>query len=315
MADLIAQQRGVISRRQVLELGGTDNDLRRLVRRRRLTRVHDGVYVDHTGPLSDDQRWWAAVLRCAPAALSGHSALDAHGVRGHHRPDDPVAVCVAAERYLAPVPGVRLVRIHDFAARCQLNLSPPRMRVEDALVVEASRRARPDAALAVIADAVQQRRTTAGRLAETLERLPRARHRQLLITILEDVASGAYSVLEQRYLTQVERPHGFPVADRQRQVRVGKTVAYRDVDYVDHATTVELDGRVGHEESLDLWADLDRDLATATAGGITLRVAWGQVLEPCRLAACVGGVLHARGWPGPLRSCGPGCPVEARAVA
>ena len=269
--------------------------------------MHDGVYVDHTGPLTSRQSWWAAVLRCAPAALAGHCALDAHGVRGHRRPDDPVLVCVAAGRYLAPIPGIEVLRIVEFEARCQTNLSPPRMRIEDALLLEATRRSRPDAALAVLADTVQQRRTTPVRLVTTLRSRPRTRHHRLLTTILEDVASGAYSVLEQRYLSQVERPHGLPVGSRQRRVKVGHTVAYRDVDYVEHATTIELDGRVGHESPVELWADLDRDLMTAASGGITLRAGWGQVLEPCRLAAYVGAVLQARGWDGRVRRCREEC--------
>src|SRR5215211_4316366 len=41
---------------------GTDNDIQRLVRRRELTPVFEGVYVEHTGPFGADQRAWAAVL-------------------------------------------------------------------------------------------------------------------------------------------------------------------------------------------------------------------------------------------------------------
>ena len=53
-------QSGVVSRRQVLELGGTDRDIARMVRRRDLVVVHPGVYVDHTGTPSRLQREWAA---------------------------------------------------------------------------------------------------------------------------------------------------------------------------------------------------------------------------------------------------------------
>lgn len=52
-------QRGVIARRQLLERGATDNDVRRWVRRRDLARVLPGVFVDHTGPPSWSQRAWA----------------------------------------------------------------------------------------------------------------------------------------------------------------------------------------------------------------------------------------------------------------
>ena len=80
---LLRRQDGVISRRQVRASGGTDADIDRLVRRRVWVRIHPGVYVDHTGPPSWRQRAWAAVLLLEPAALSGASALRAHGLRGH----------------------------------------------------------------------------------------------------------------------------------------------------------------------------------------------------------------------------------------
>ena len=81
LAALMEDQDGVISRRQVLELGGSDNDIERLVRRREWARVHPGTYVDHTGPPSRRQLDWAALLHHWPAALDGASALRWAGVR------------------------------------------------------------------------------------------------------------------------------------------------------------------------------------------------------------------------------------------
>lgn len=81
LAGLLEAQSGVIRRRQVLDLGGNDNDIERLLRRRQWARVHTGVYVDHTGPLSWLQRAWAAVLLHWPAALAGASALRAPAFR------------------------------------------------------------------------------------------------------------------------------------------------------------------------------------------------------------------------------------------
>ncbi|GAB3252958.1 type IV toxin-antitoxin system AbiEi family antitoxin domain-containing protein [Nocardioides dilutus] len=311
---LLKRQDGVVSRRQLTALGVKDQDIRRLVRRREWARMFSGVFVEHTGPPTWRQRAWAAVLMHEPAALAGSSALHAEGIRGQ-RTDGPIVVCIAAERYVRPVGGIRVERVKDFDARCRLNTSPPRMRLEYALLFEASRRERPDDALAVVADAVQQGKTTVGRLVGRLADLTRLRHRALLLEILGDVAVGAYSVLEQHYLADVERPHGLPTAQRQRRVRPGKTVAYRDVDYVEHATSVELDGRVGHEEAADRWQDLERDLEATVVGQVTMRVGWGQVLEPCRLALIVGGVLGARGWDGVVTPCGPGCTIAAEPAA
>ena len=67
-AELLARQDGVVSRQQLLSLGAARHDVERWLRRRDLTRVHPGVYVDHTGPLGWHQRAWAACLLHPPAA-------------------------------------------------------------------------------------------------------------------------------------------------------------------------------------------------------------------------------------------------------
>jgi hypothetical protein len=144
------------------------------------------------------------------------------------------------------------------------------------------------------------------------QRLPR---RRFLLQVLEDVAAGAYSVLEHRYLTRVERPHGLPTAKRQRRVKQGRSAAFRDVEYLATATVVELDGRLGHEWQRDRWRDLDRDVDSALAGALTVRLGWQQVLDPCRTASLVARLLAARGWGGQLRGCSPTCTAVARSPA
>ena len=128
--------------------------------------------------------------------------------------------------------------------------------------------------------------------------------------VLDDVATGAYSVLEHRYLTRVERPHGLPTAKRQRKVSMGRTRAYRDVEYLGLATVVELDGRLGHEEMSDRWNDMDRDIDAAAEGRTTMRIGWRQVESGCRAAAAVAAMLRVQGWTGSARPCSPGCPVN-----
>jgi hypothetical protein len=309
---LLRQQDGVVSRRQLMELEVTDNDIERMVRRRECARVFPGVFVEHTGPLTWRQRAWAAVLCAWPAALANGSALHAHGLRGHPPADgDPVVVCVDRSRSVTPRPGVVVTYLTGLDAKCQMLLSPPRERVEHAVLGEASGRKREDSALGVVADACQQGRTTVSRLVEALGERPRLKHHRFLLEVLADIQTGAYSVLEHRYLVRVERRHGLPQGERQRRVRHGRRTAFRDVDYLDHHTVVELDGRIGHEDTEDAWADLDRDLASLVAGDLTLRAGWKQVLDECRLAAIVAQILVRRGWLGRPRACGPGCAVAS----
>jgi len=311
---LLCVQEGVISRRQVLDAGGDDNDVERLLRRRIWARIHPGIYVDHTGPTTLEQREWAAVLFAAPAALTGLSALRRHGVRTGSDRDttrDSIDVAIDHSRILVAPAGVRIVRMRSFGDRVQSHLSPPRIRIEHA-VLDAAASADEVGAVALIADACRSRRTTPGRLLGALEERSRMRHRTLLRRILADVASGAHSVLEWMYLTRVERPHGLPVARRQRSVRAGRTAAYRDVEYRGTGVVVELDGRLGHELARDRWADLTRDVSTAATGFITVRLGWQQVLEPCRTAAAIAEILAARGWTAAPCVCSAACPNDRR---
>ena len=308
LRDVLRHQAGVVSRRQVLAYGGDDDLVERRIRRREWARVHPGVYVDHTGPLSWHQRAWAAVLLHWPAALSHDSALEAH--RPDRRPpaaDAPIHVAIDVRRRQAERAGIRLHRVTRLADRVQDNRTPPRVTFEEAVLQVASDAPDEAAAVAVLADACQSRRTTPERLTTLVRLRTRLPRRRFLKEVLEDVAAGAYSALEHRYLTRVERPHGLPTAQRQRRVRRGRTPAYRDVDYVGLGVVVELDGRLGHELQSDRWNDLERDIDSVVAGDITVRVGWRQVLSPCRLADAVARLLGARGWAGELRSCGPDC--------
>ncbi len=306
---LLAAQDGVICRRQVLGCGEGDHDIRRRLRRREWAIVHAGVYVDHTGPPAWVQRAWAAVLVHPVAALGGASALRALGLTRHDRAHDPITVVVPAGRTVESPAGVIARRCAAYDAVVLAVKSPPRVTVEHAALSVAGQAADEDAAVAVLADVCQAGLTSAARLAHRLETMPRLRHRRLLALVLDDLAGGAFSALERRYLARVERPHGLPTASRQRRVRAGRSVAYRDVDYVGHGVVVELDSRLAHGAAGQRWADLDRDIDSLASGDVTVRAAWGQVLQPCRLAAAVVRVLSARGWSGAGRPCGPGCPV------
>jgi hypothetical protein len=304
---VLGQQDGVVSRIQVLGAGGDDVLIERMIRQRRWSRVHPGVYVDHTGPLGWDQGAWAAVLYSAPAALAGRSALRAHGVRGQDvNVEAEIEVVVDHRRRVRRVPGLRIDRLVYFDRVVQSHLSPPRVTIEHALLRIASTAQSEDSAVAVLADGCQSRRTTPARLAAELDETARIPRRRFLSSVLDDVAEGANSALERRYLNHVERAHKLPRACRQRR-DAGAGGPFRDVVYPAQATIVELDGRLGHEWAAERWDDLDRDIDGAASGRLTVRAGWRQVLQPCRLAVGVARILVARGWDDRLRPCGPSC--------
>ena len=314
LARLLKEQDGVVSRRQLLGLGASRADVRRLLARGELVPIHPRVYVNHSGRPTRTQRQWAAVLACAPAALHRESALDAHGMT-RDRPDQPredrqIHLLVARDRRISPPEGVLLERVADHETWIQPNRRPPRATVEFALLKAAGDLGSADA-VGLLSDAVHQGMTTAGRLVETIERLPRLRQRALLGDILRDVAAGTRSVLEQRYLRDVERAHGLPPGERQVREGTVSGVVHRDVRHRPERVLVELDGAFGHRDSVDRWADLQRDLDAALEDTLTLRAGWAQVLAPCRLAEVVATVLRRRGWAGQVCPCGDDCSINS----
>jgi hypothetical protein len=279
LAELLELQDGVIARRQALERGCTPNDIRRLLRRREWVRVFAGVYVNHTGSLTWQQRAWSAVLLAWPAALCHSTAIRAADGPGRRSFDesDPLHVAVDRSRSFMPAPGTLIVHhLADLDEKVNWNLRPPRVRIEHAVLDLAAEAEDDFAAIEVLANAVQSRRTTAARIQAALDDRARIARRPFLTAALRDIADGACSVLEHGYLTKVERPHGLPAG--QRQVRASaRGPVYRDVEYPEQSVVVELDGRLFHDNAAARDQDLDRDLDAAIDGLRTVRVGWGQV--------------------------------------
>ena len=295
---LLAVQDGVITRRQLVDAGAAPHDIRRMLRRRDVVRVHNGVYVNHTGPLTWQQSAWAAVLACWPAALSHESALPNPPV------GPPIHVAIASHRTLDPLPGIVTHRMARLEERVSWVKRPPRVRTEHAALDLALSKPDEAAAFAVLADVCQKRWTGATRIQEALADRGRVLHRQLLADLLADLTQGACSVLEREYL-HLERAHGLPRADRQRPTQIQGKRAYLDVPYVAYGVRVELDGRAFHDNAASRDRDFDRDLESAvTSDALTVRVTYGQVLvRGCRTIQHIATLLERRGWPGPFKPC------------
>jgi len=307
MAELLELQAGVITRRQLLEAGLAPHDVRRMLRRRELTRVHDGVFVDHTGELTWLQRAWAGVLFAAPAALADESAIRAADGPGRAGSEAaPIHIAVDRKRTMFEPDGIRIQRMSHLEDRVLWNASPPRVRLEHALLGVAARAPTDFRAIATLADGVQSRRTNGARLEAALESTRRVARRGFLAGVIADISGGTCSVLEHGYLTKVERPHGLPLASRQARASARGPI-YRDVDYAPVPVVVELDGRLFHDNATARDRDLERDLFAVVGGATTGRVGWGQVFDrPCVTAELVGILLAQRGWTGTFKRC-PDC--------
>lgn len=176
LARLLQIQDGVVSRRQLRSLKAADHDIRNLVRRRDLVRVHPGVFVNHTGEPTWEQRAWAAVHVHWPAALTRESALPSPAKSA------PIQVAIDVRRTLVAVPGVRAHRTPGFDARVLWIKSPPRVGLEHALIDPidmAVSKTDPLEAFRVFADGCQTKQTSAGAVAAVLRARPRVRGKPL----------------------------------------------------------------------------------------------------------------------------------------
>jgi hypothetical protein len=308
ISELLDVQARLISRRQVLELGLQPHDIKRMLRRDWRI-VHPGVYVAHTGPLGWLERAWAAVLFSWPAALWGDSAI--RGAEGPGRTDEgEQTIHVAVDRWrssLVAPEGVRLHHVTRLGSRVQWNMSPPRMRYEEAALDLATEATSDFRAIAALAKACQSRRTTARRLLTSLASPQRNARRAWLRDTLTDIAEGTCSVLEHGYLVRVERAHGLAHGSRQVRATASVGLVYRDVEY-DKRLVVELDGRLFHDTATQRDADFERDLDAAVDGRATVRVSYGQVFDrPCSTAGKLGALMRAHGMTVRPKPCAPTC--------
>ncbi|MGW7679329.1 hypothetical protein ACWGID_01225 [Kribbella sp. NPDC054772] len=302
---LIHEQRRVVSRVQLLAAGRSVDDLRRKLRNRRWQTVHPGVYVTHTGPIGYDEHLVAALLYAGPqAAWSHYTAAEQTGLI---KPDRQrrVYVSIPWSRRVRARPNLVITRDSHWEDRLA-TVIPPRSRPAEAVLEIVGISESLDAAAAVVAEACQSGRVTPAEILTALATRPQLRHRAALRPILADVAQGTHSLLELRYLRQVERAHGLPRGQRQRAV----DGEYTDVAYPPYGLVVELDGRL-HFAPRQRWRDLDRDNRAVLRSEATLRYGWLDVTgRPCAAAVQVLRVMRRSEPSLGARSCGPACPVR-----
>lgn len=298
-------QHGVVARRQIEEFGGRESDIRRMVRRRELATVHPGVYVNHTGTLTRQQREWVAVLSAWPAALTNQSALPRPAGSAIH-------IAVHLGRTVAVPPFVVPHRTANLNDLVDWRAGPPTVQLEHALINVMAGHVRAEdvaAAFAVLTTTAFSRRTTPDWILAALATRQRVTGRETIKGMVEDLRDGACSVLERGYIHRVERPHGLPRGHRQVTSRATGSRTDQDVHYERYGLIVELNGREIHDNPRAWDDDALRDLAElATSDALTARVTYGLVFrEQCRTGAWIASILGRRGWTGPFRRC-PRCP-------
>jgi very-short-patch-repair endonuclease len=275
----------------------------------RWQRLCRGVIVAHSGPITQRQRLWVAVLWAGPGGvLAGLTAATLDGLEGFSGREG------SANQIHLLVPAYRSVRKElpglPVAVHYSTMLSPDdahplreprRTRVARSLVDAAAWAGSDRRAQAVLAAGVQQRLARPGDLLAVVtanQRLPR---RAMIKATLDDIAGGAQA-LSELDLARLVRRHRLPEPDRQapRRDAAGRR-RWLDAVWETARLMVEVDG-MHHLDADQYWADMDRDNDFTVDGYRILRFPAFVVRSQAGYVA--GQIRDALRSPGPGRSRG-----------
>ena len=237
----------------------------------RWQRPAPSVYVLHNGPLSVAQQWWVASLAVGP--LAGRTALASWGLQGW--PSDHVEVLVRRGEHPHRPRGFPLL-VHESRRFGDVDIHPARqprrVRVERAAIDAAAWTRQPRAACGLLASIVQQRLTSASRLATCLSAAGAVRHAGLLRIVLQDIEGGAQAMTEVD-LGRICRRYGL-LLERQVVRRDGqgrrRFVDARVKAPGGRSVLVEVDGAL-HLVAMTYWADMSRGNELVIARANVLR--------------------------------------------
>lgn len=304
-------QSGLVTRAQALAGGLTGRAIDWKLQRGLWIRVHPGVYLTTPGRDDWETRAVAALLKAGSgAALRGQSAGFVWGLV--RSAPSPIEVLIPASRRVEPVEGIVIQRSRLLSARVHPTQWPHRIRAEHT-VLDLAAGAGFDRLVALTTKALDLGIATPESLRSALAER-RVAFGAELHEALCDVATGAESPGEVRYLRDVERAHALPMG--RRQVPIDGGVGRRDVDYDEWEVIVEIDGRLGHTGWWARQREGRRDRKAATTGRLTVRCHWVDLVPTgCELAADLALILARKGWRGRPRRCGPGCMVGSKSAA
>ncbi len=289
---LLAHQRGVISRGQVLGGGVTEDALRHRIRSGGpWQRLLPGVYVTVTGQPTSEQRLIAAMLYAGPVSyITGPAALRNYRIRG------PATEIVDV---LVPMGRERVSR--DFVAIHRTRRIPQQWMADGPLRLALAARAVADTvrkldrlsdARAVVGSAVQKNRCTITQLAAELAAGP-IRGSAHLRAVLAEVADGVRSAAEGDFHALIKRSDLPPPMFNARLFADGVLLGIVDAWWPAAGLAVEIDPREWHFEP-GAWEATMRRHAKLTAAGIFVIHASPQQIrtEPDRIVRDIAAALR-----------------------
>lgn len=298
----------MITRAQALATGTSWGVIRSRLARGLWQSPIRGIYATFSGPLPRESVIWTALLFAGEDAVVSHqTAAELAGFGS--RPQLMVHVTVPHARHLARHAGIVVHRSRRLDRARHPTRTPPQTRIEETVFDLTDESNSTDDAISWLLAACGERLTTPDRLVKTMAVRPRLRWRNQLTRALGEISDGAQSMLELRYVRDIERAHRLPRAQRQvRHARLGGNI-YDDVSYVEFGVIAELDGRVAHRSDAQ-FRDMSRDNIAALRGDVVLHFGWDDVTaRPCSVALQVASVLALRGWAGRPRRCGENCMI------
>jgi hypothetical protein len=319
---VLALQSNVITHSQAIEYGGkTRHQVATLAGNGHWQRLHRGVYYAGAGEVPRDAQLWGVLLRVGHGAVLSHeTAAEVWQISDTQSP----VIHASVPRKAGPVARPDGVQVHysvrmpisEFKGAPGLKM-PPVIWGEEAVLDLVNSSPTAEDAVNWVIRACQRKKATPDTIGFFMMK-PwwRGLHWQGdLREALTEIREGVQSPLERRYLHDVERAHALPKGIRQVRTRIGSTVHYHDVRYIDFGVGVELDGVAYH--SGEAWTrDDGRDNTSTLAGIQTLRYGWAQVAyHPCEVAHQVWSVLAVRGFGGEFHRCGPACAAPAKPAA
>lgn len=275
IARLAEGQHGVVARRQLIELGLTDAQIKGRIARGGLHVVHRGVYAVGHRLLSAHGRWMAAVLFGGQEAVLSHrSAAELWGIAPRRgRPID-----VTRKRGWRASPGIAVHRSSIPADEIETVAGIPCTCVPRTSLDLAGSTSR-DELERVISQAEVRRLTHALSMYDMLERYPRRCGAPVLRALLDDHVEQrgvTRSRLEERFAavlsrSDLPRPHlNASLAIRGRFFEV-------DCLWREQKVIAELDGIQTHGTNLAFEKDRERDRLLLAEGWGVVRITWRQL--------------------------------------
>lgn len=282
IAGRAAPQHGIITRRQLVELGLTGAAIDHRLRAGFLFGVHRGVYAIGHRPPSPHARAMAAVLACGSGAVLSHRSASAlWGLDARWRA--AVDVTAPSERRHR---GVRVHRSRTLTRRdVTVHFGIPVTTLARTLLDLADVLSDKKLARAVNEAQIQQR-STLQQLAALLARSP-GRNTARLRPFVERAGPPTRSEFEDAFLAFAEH-HGLQVPE------VNQCVAGYEVDALwrHQRLAVELDSREFHDTDQAFEQDRDKDADLLVAGVRVIRLTWRRMTQtPTREARRLAALL------------------------